>query len=80
MSTPVSPPPSRVDAVQLFCTCLVNDFYPEVGKAAVELLESQGVELLHEVPSSGPEGRYVAFVDPFGTVHELVEPHSKPVA
>lgn len=49
MSTPASPPPSRVDAVQLFCTCLVNDFYPEVGKAVVELLEEQGLEVKVDV-------------------------------
>ena len=45
---------------------------------SMKSLESHGVEILHEVPSSGHEGRYVAFVDPFGTVHELVEPHMKP--
>lgn len=29
-------------AVQLFVTCLVNSFFPEVGEATVELLESAG--------------------------------------
>jgi len=36
-------------------------------------LRGRGVEFLHAVPSTGPAGRYAAFVDPFGTVHELVE-------
>ena len=45
----------------------------DVEKAMADL-KSHGVEFLHEVPSSGPAGRYVAFTDPFGTVHELVEP------
>jgi L-lactate dehydrogenase complex protein LldE len=45
MSMPESPPPSPARAVQLFCTCLVNDFYPEVGKAVVELLEEHGVQI-----------------------------------
>ena len=49
----------------------------DVGKSMTNL-KSHGVEFLHGVPSSGPEGRYVAFVDPFGTVHELVEPRTKP--
>lgn len=35
-------PPSRV---QLFPTCLVNDLFPEVGIAAVELLERAGFEV-----------------------------------
>ena len=48
----------------------------DVEKAMADL-KSHGVEFLHEVPSSGPVGRYVAFVDPFGTVHELVEPRMK---
>ncbi len=34
--------------VQLFRTCLVNDFFPEAGIAAVELLERAGVKV--EVP------------------------------
>ncbi len=36
-------------------------------------LSGRGVRFLHSIPNSGPSGRYVAFVDPFGTVHELVE-------
>lgn len=39
----------------------------------VQRLRSHGVTILHDEPASGPVGRYVAFVDPFGTVHELVE-------
>ena len=41
-----SAPPSRV---QLFPTCLVNDLFPEVGIAAVELLERAGVSV--ELPA-----------------------------
>ena len=36
-------------------------------------LRSRGVTILHDEPATGPVGRYVAFVDPFGTVHEFVE-------
>ena len=39
----------------------------------VSRLRDLGVTVLHDEPVSGPVGRYVAFVDPFGTVHELVE-------
>lgn len=39
----------------------------------VQRLRSHGVTILHDEPAAGPVGRYVAFVDPFGTVHELVE-------
>ena len=41
--------------------------------AAVARLAEKGVRFLHATPNEGPLGRYVAFVDPFGTVHELVE-------
>ena len=40
---------------------------------AVEELRARGVRVLHSRPNEGPSGRYVAFVDPFGTVHELVQ-------
>lgn len=36
-------------------------------------LRRLGATLLHAEPASGPVGRYIAFTDPFGTVHELVE-------
>jgi predicted enzyme related to lactoylglutathione lyase len=36
-------------------------------------LRAKGVKFLHSVPNTGPLGRYVAFVDPFGTVFELME-------
>jgi catechol 2,3-dioxygenase-like lactoylglutathione lyase family enzyme len=41
--------------------------------AVVARLTEKGVRFLHATPNEGPLGRYVAFVDPFGTVHELVE-------
>ena len=34
-------------------------------------LEARGVEFLHEAPAEGPLGRYAAFGEPFGIVHEL---------
>ena len=43
--------------------------------AAVAQLTARGVRFLHSTPNEGTSGRYVAFVDPFGTVHELVQAH-----
>ena len=40
---------------------------------AIRDLKSKGVKFLHSEPNIGPHSRYVAFSDPFGTVHELVE-------
>lgn len=42
-------------------------------EAAMKELRARGVEFLHEAPAEGPLGRYAAFVDPFGIVHELQE-------
>jgi lactoylglutathione lyase len=42
-------------------------------EAAMFDLRAKGVKFLHSVPNTGPLGRYVAFVDPFGTVFELME-------
>ncbi len=42
---------------------------------AVAELRAKGVQFLHSTPNEGPSGRYVAFVDPFGTVHELIQAH-----
>jgi glyoxylase I family protein len=48
------------------------------GVASVEetmtTLGARGVEFLHDAPAEGPLGRYAAFVDPFGIVHEIQEP------
>ena len=41
--------------------------------AAIPELSARGVHFLHDAPQQGPLGRYAAFTDPFGTVHELVE-------
>lgn len=41
--------------------------------AAMAELRTQGVRFVHESPAHGPLGRYAAFADPFGTVHELAE-------
>ena len=36
-------------------------------------LKSKGVEFIHDTPQKFPAGVFVAFRDPFGNVHELVE-------
>ena len=41
---------------------------------AMRKLRAHGVAFLHDVPAEGPLGRYAAFVDPFGIVHEIQEP------
>jgi len=41
--------------------------------AAFSELSTKGVHFLHTAPNDGPIGRYMAFLNPFGTVHELVE-------
>ena len=38
-------------------------------------LREAGVTLLHDAPSTNDQGRYAAFADPFGNVHEIWEPH-----
>ncbi len=45
---------------------------PDIVEAMRHLREKD-VELLHSEPQSGAGLSYVAFVDPFGTVHEIVE-------
>ena len=45
---------------------------PSLERAMAEL-SAKGVRFLHSEPAEGPLGRYVAFCDPFGTVHELAE-------
>ena len=42
-------------------------------EAAIFDLTAKGVKFLHSAPNTGPLGRYVAFIDPFGTVFELME-------
>jgi L-lactate dehydrogenase complex protein LldE len=34
-----------VDSVQLFITCIVDTFYPEIGKAVIKVLERAGVKV-----------------------------------
>lgn len=46
---------------------------PRIEAAMATLLE-RGVRLLHQVPAVNATGRYAAFCDPFGIVHELFEP------
>jgi predicted enzyme related to lactoylglutathione lyase len=45
---------------------------PSLEKAISDL-SAKGVRFQHRAPKSGPVGRYVAFVDPFGTVFEPME-------
>ena len=45
---------------------------PSVDEA-MHALRARGVAFLHDVPAEGPLGRYAAFVDPFGIVHEVQE-------
>ena len=40
---------------------------------AMARLQAAGVRFLHERPAEGSPGRYAAFVDPFGIVHEVQE-------
>src|SRR5688500_15314886 len=37
-------------------------------------LRARGVRFLHERPAENALGRYAAFVDPFGIVHEIFQP------
>jgi catechol 2,3-dioxygenase-like lactoylglutathione lyase family enzyme len=41
-------------------------------------LRSKGVDFVQKVPETFPAGRYLAFVDPFGIGHELLEYTSQP--
>jgi glyoxylase I family protein len=45
---------------------------PNLGEA-LEKLAQRDVKILHSTPGENEEGRYAAFVDPFGIVHELFE-------
>ncbi len=42
----------------------------------VETLKLKGVKFLHDTPNINEWGRYCAFKDPSGIVHELFEPNS----
>ena len=41
---------------------------------SLEHLRSHKVTILHSTPGKNGAGRYAAFVDPFGIVHEIFEP------
>jgi catechol 2,3-dioxygenase-like lactoylglutathione lyase family enzyme len=49
----------------------VSDLEKEIGK-----LESQGVTFVHDTPNQNRWGRYAAFKDPSGIIHELFEHHT----
>ncbi len=40
---------------------------------SISSLKANKVKLLHDAPQEFPVGHYVAFQDPFGNVHELLE-------
>lgn len=42
--------------------------------AAMAEMKSLGVRFIHETPGSNELGRYAAFYDPSGIVHEILEP------
>ncbi len=42
-------------------------------EAAMAELRARGADLIHSEPQIGPNLRYAAFADPFGTVHEIVQ-------
>lgn len=42
-------------------------------EAAIEKLRAHNATVLHDTPGENENGRYVAFVDPFGIVHEILE-------
>ena len=46
---------------------------PSVDATFLEL-KSKGVKFLHTQPNQNHLGKYAAFVDPFGNVHEILEP------
>ena len=45
-------------------------------EGAMNDLRAKGVRFLHERPAENEFGRYAAFVDPFGNVHEIYEPRT----
>ena len=45
---------------------------PSVDATFLEL-KSKGVKFLHTQPNQNHLGKYAAFVDPFGNVHEILE-------
>lgn len=45
---------------------------PDVARE-MERLRLEGVRFLHETPVQTDRGRYAAFEDPFGNVHELMD-------
>ncbi len=63
--------PARIDYPHVAQTliCIETDDIHE----SINDLKNKGVELIQETPESFPVGMYIAFRDPFGNVHELVE-------
>lgn len=47
-------------------------------EAAMQAWRARGVRFLHAEPARNDLGRYAAFVDPFGIVHEIFEPTHRP--
>lgn len=44
----------------------------------ITALQSKGVKFIHKTPNTNRWGRYTAFKDPSGIIHELFEPHNPP--
>jgi glyoxylase I family protein len=42
--------------------------------ATIKTMKARGVRFIHETPGSNDLGRYAAFCDPSGIVHELLQP------
>lgn len=40
---------------------------------SIKSMKAKGVGLVHDAPQEFPQGQYVAFRDPSGNVHELLE-------
>jgi lactoylglutathione lyase len=63
--------PARIDYPNVAQTlvCIQTEYLA----SSMNDLKTKGVEFIHETPQKFPAGVYVAFKDPFGNVHELVE-------
>lgn len=46
-------------------------------EADIGRLKSEGVEFIQSSPVSASPGRHIGFRDPFGNVHELLQPEDK---
>lgn len=54
------------------CGVVLGFMTPNLAES-IRTMKSKKVKLLHDAPQEFPVGHYVAFQDPFGNVHELLE-------